>query len=198
MWHPEILVTSTGSAVPDPTVSLCRHPAHPCPEIEGIEVLIARSDAHGLSLIYQVHGHINRLALPARRKPACSEGLWKHTCFEAFIAIEGQRAYQEFNFSPSGEWAHYAFSAYRRRTGGLRPSPAPDTAIHHSPTCLEFRASLGAELLPSGHSRVALRLGLSAVLETVDGAHSFWALSHPCPQPDFHRRASFLISLSSL
>lgn len=184
--------------MPDLTVLLRCHPAHPCPEIEGIGVRVARSDAHGLSLIYQVHGRIDRLALPPRRPPAHSEGLWKHTCFEAFIAIEGRRAYQEFNFSPSGEWAHYAFSAYRRRAGKPCLSPAPDIALHRSPSCLELRATLGAEHLPPEYHHVALRLGLSAVLETVEGTHSFWALSHPCPQPDFHRRASFSISLPGL
>jgi hypothetical protein len=47
-------------------------------------------------------------------------------------------------------------------------------------------------ILPSGP---ALEVGVSAVLRHVDGAMTHWALAHPGPQPDFHRRDGFLLGL---
>jgi hypothetical protein len=45
--------------------------------------------------------------------------------------------------------------------------------------------------LPHG----AKRLGLSAVIEAVDGAMSYWALAHPSAKPDFHHPDSFVLDL---
>jgi hypothetical protein len=56
-----------------------------------------------------------RLRIPRRRAPRFANGLWRHTCFEVFVARKGARAYREYNFSPSGEWAAYEFSSYRKR-----------------------------------------------------------------------------------
>jgi hypothetical protein len=39
------------------------------------------------------------------------------------------------------------------------------------------------------------RIGLAAVLETMDGDLGYWALSHPADHPDFHRRESFVFQL---
>ena len=37
--------------------------------------------------------------------------------------------------------------------------------------------------------------GLSAVIETIDGAISYWALAHPAEKPDFHHPDSFVLTL---
>jgi len=39
--------------------------------------------------------------------------LWKTTCFEAFLRADGEEAYREWNFAPSGDWAAYDFVTYR-------------------------------------------------------------------------------------
>ena len=36
---------------------------------------------------------------------------------------------------------------------------------------------------------------LSAVIETTDGAMSYWALAHPSAKPDFHHPDSFVLDL---
>jgi len=36
---------------------------------------------------------------------------------------------------------------------------------------------------------------VAAVVKLRDGRVTYWALSHPGPRPDFHRRDSFLIKL---
>ena len=37
------------------------------------------------------------------------DGLWKATCFEAFLALPNQSRYWEINLSPNGDWAVYSF-----------------------------------------------------------------------------------------
>ena len=57
---------------------------------------------------------------------------------------------------------------------------------------LELDAEIGPELLPPGR---LLRLGLSAVLEAVDGTLSYWAFRHPPGMPDFHHIDAFALRL---
>lgn len=62
-------------------------------------------------------------ALAAGEEPH-RDGLWRHTCFEAFVAAPAGcgSGYVEYNFAPSGAWAIYRFDGYRQ---GMRPEPAP-------------------------------------------------------------------------
>ena len=55
-----------------------------------------------------------RLVLaPRSEPPAAQDFLWKRTCGELFLGVPGDPSYLEFNFSPSGDWAAYAFDGYR-------------------------------------------------------------------------------------
>ena len=67
------------------------------------------------------------LLVPAPAPPVRTDGLWRHTCFEAFIAPAGSSEYWEYNFSPSGAWAAYHFTAYRT---GMTPLDAGRRAGH--------------------------------------------------------------------
>ena len=118
--------------------------------------------------------------------------LWRHTCFEAFIAVEGQTAYHEFNFAPSGDWAVYAFSGYRN--GGLVADETmrPQIAVRSTSNQLELDALVRLDDLSPSHPRAVLRIGLSAVIETSDGL-SYWALRHPADKPDFHNADGFTL-----
>lgn len=181
--------------VPHQTVTLLHHPAKPCPETDRVEVRITRTSENGLTLTYQLHGRIDRLAIPGPQEPGAADGLWEHTCFEAFIAPAGTNAYREFNFSPSGQWAHYAFSGYRQRTELPPEIPAPEISVCHFPEYLELQVTLEARLLPPAATGTLLQVGLSAVIETAEGHRTFWALAHPGPVPDFHHRSTFLLNL---
>jgi len=39
------------------------------------------------------------------------------------------------------------------------------------------------------------KLGLSAVIEEIDGTKSYWALAHPPGKPDFHHPDCFALTL---
>lgn len=121
---------------------------------------------------------LERLRIPPRRKPRAVDGLWRHTCFEVFVARKGGRAYREYNFSPSGEWAVYAFSSYRKRSRGKIIRPRWNGRV----------AAIDA--------RGCLKIGLSAVIEEKSGALSYWALRHPPGRPDFHDRRAFHLELA--
>ena len=84
------------------TFSLICHPKTPALGVRSVAVDWA-SQGDRLVLTYRVAG-AGRLILPAQASPERADGLWKATCFELFLGLEG-KAYREFNFSPSGRWA---------------------------------------------------------------------------------------------
>lgn len=172
---------------------LLPHPAAACPAVESIEVAVEAGEGN-LVLRYRLRGRIGELVIPDEAPPAFADGLWEHTCFEAFAALPGEAAYREFNFSPSGQWAAYAFSGYRQRVEGFPPPAAPAVACRHDGTTLELEAQLPALLLPAGS---ALELGLTAVVASRDGSRSYWALAHGDDRPDFHRRDTFRFALNT-
>jgi hypothetical protein len=131
------------------------------------------------------------LRLPAPQPPGPADGLWQHTCCEAFVAEDGD-SYREFNFSPSGQWAAYRFTGYRDRDEAFAPAAPPQLTLTRLADGVELRATLPAALLPPGDT---LQLGLTAVIEAADGSKSYWALTHGAAQPDFHLRQSFALTL---
>ena len=99
--------------------------------------------------------------------------------------------YREFNFSPSGEWAVYAFRDYRDAEV-LENEIAPGIVVRKTINRLELDAEICRDFLPQGRP---LRVGLSAVLEDADGVLSYWALRHPPGKPDFHHTDAFALQL---
>jgi hypothetical protein len=122
--------------------------------------------------------------------PARTDGLWRHTCVEAFLMAGGGPAYHELNFSPSGAWAAYAFRGYRDG-GALDAELEPAVVVRHERDRLQVDAVVPVACVPQAGSGTALRLGLAAVLEDADGSLSYWALRHPGERPDFHHADSF-------
>ena len=144
-----------------------------------------------LSLAFALKGDLSGLRIPAARPTRRAGGLWRHTCFEAFL-MEGEGpGYREFNFSPSGEWAVYTFRGYRAG-GELKPDQGPGIEVRRSSDLLELDVAIRPDVLPPGRP---LRLGLSAVVEDVDGMLSYWALRHPPGRPDFHHPDAFAMQL---
>jgi len=41
----------------------------------------------------------------------------------------------------------------------------------------------------------ALKIGISTVIKTINSEITYWALTHPGPRADFHRRDSFIVEL---
>lgn len=188
---------------PAAPLRLVCHPASSTRSTDRVEVEVAVAFAAdgGLALTYTVAADPGVLIVPPTSDDTTLpvDGLWRHTCLEVFLMRSGGSAYREFNFSPSGQWASYAFSAPRQRDAAAEASWRTPPAIVFSPLASGFalRASLPASHLPRGQGR--LRIGLAAVLETRQpdspARCTYWALHHPAPQPDFHHPAAFALTL---
>jgi len=199
-------------------LSLRCHPDTPCGPIDGIEVELARVRPLRLQLRFVLMGNIRKVRLRLR-EPDRGEGLWRHTCFEAFVRVGGDEDYLEFNLAPSGDWAAYRFDRYREgmaRANGAAASPL-DTQYRAEPLDRERRArlkdagfdtlerfepsffSLKTELsFPNSMGLAVARpwnLGLSTIVEERNGRMSYWALAHPPGKPDFHDPACFALQL---
>ena len=172
--------------------SLCCHPGSPCASVRAVEASARLAEGGGLAVSYRLYGDLGQIRIPETTSPSTADGLWRHTCLEAFVAAVDRPEYREFNFSPSGQWASYRFSAGRQRDFGFLPPVAPQVAFRRCADGFCLDALIGPELLPGG---ATLNIGLTAVIEARDGSKSYWALTHCAAQPDFHLRQSFSLTL---
>lgn len=167
-------------------VPLRLHPDERCDAVRGIEVE-AEKAGETLRLRYVVSGVIAALLVPEPATPARTDGLWRHSCFEAFVRMTTCSAYEELNFSPSGHWAAYRFEGYRQ--GINQAALSPSIEVRRT----EHRLELVAEVhIPSAG---LWHLGLAAVIEEQCGRISHWALVHPPGAPDFHHEDCFALEL---
>jgi hypothetical protein len=170
--------------------------ASPHQVIHGIETSVDASESAALAFSYTIIGDIHRLLIPVAAAPKHVDGLWRHTCFEAFIGMKGSPVYYEFNFSPSSEWAAYRFRAYRDGEPVDDDALAPDISFEHAADRLRLAATIGLDRLSVIQPGATLRIGLAAVIEATDGSLSYWALKHPSDKPDFHHSDSFTLELA--
>lgn len=146
-----------------------------------------------LKLSYELTGDLAPIRIPSPQPRMPIDGLWEHTCFELFIGAQDKASYREFNFSPSGRWAAYAFDAYRMRNAWTASHP-PVISFAQFNKHLLLEAIIAAEDLPPNLPDEPFQMGLAAVIETNDGSRSYWALHHPEVRPDFHHRSGFILS----
>lgn len=140
---------------------------------------------------YRLAGVISQIAIPGRAAPRRVDRLWERTCFEAFIAPASGARYLELNFSPSTEWAAYAFDGYR---AGMRELPLvvpPKIVVVE--TADELRVTAALELDALANAPWPWRIGLTAVVEDRAGEREYFALRHPSVRPDFHDAAAFTV-----
>jgi hypothetical protein len=169
---------------------------HPATSQEVVHAIRARLHRSGTSLriSYRLEGDLARIRVPSPVKPVIGFELWRHTCFEAFVRIEGADAYHEFNFAPSGQWTVYSFSGYRNGAPLTDETMDPQIAVRSTASHLELDAIVQLDRLSGRHPGAALLLGLAAVIET-GGGMSYWALHHPADKADFHRAEGFVLRL---
>ena len=170
--------------------SLICHPSFPEAAVRAIKVNMEFIPTGDLDLNFELMGNLHQLAIPSPLPPVMTDNLWKHTCFEAFIAVEGEAEYCEFNFSPSGQWAAYAFKNHREPRPWQISKPLSIKTDRTDDRLLLSTTILSADLPPNPAKKL-FQMNLTAVIETQDGRHSYWALHHPSPSPDFHDRNGF-------
>ncbi len=180
-------------------VTLTCHPETPSDAVRGVSARVCRKPGSLLAVSYVIVGDFDRVRVPAPRAPRVANRLWQHTCCELFIGCKGTQAYHEFNFSPSGEWAVYAFEGYRMVRNDDSPAAmaAPQFDVRAMPGKLELDALIRLEGLRQLRHNSGLSLAISAVTEDDQGALSYWALHHPPGKPDFHHAAAFALALDA-
>ncbi|MDQ7744284.1 DOMON-like domain-containing protein [Hydrogenophaga pseudoflava] len=183
--------SASSDGLPAAPLPLLVHPSERGPAGMSVSVSLApvgSDDGPGWLLRYRLEGDIGALALPSPAAGA-ADGLWRHTCLEAFVQDGDGPGYHEFNLSPSGQWAVYRFDAERQRLpGDAPPAVGPTITTERAHRSLVLQAWLPGTLLPARPTAI----GLTAVIETVDGELSHWALQHPsADRPDFHHSAGW-------
>lgn len=160
------------------------------------QVAIRRSGAAGalLQLEFELGGLAGVRLPPAGERSGRRDGLWQHTCLEAFIGAAAQKAYWELNLAPSGDWNVYRLSDYRQELVEEPCYTALPFAVIRSGAAgpgliLRLACPLPGELAAAG----PLQVGVTAVIEADDGSLSYWALHHPGPDADFHDRRGWLL-----
>ncbi len=147
-----------------------------------------------LTIWYELAGALTEVTMPPPAAiPARRHGLWEETCFEFFLGPRGMPAYWEFNLSPSGHWNVYRFSGYRQGREEERSYSSLPFEVERRPEAV--RLAVAVDLARIGCRGQSWELGLSAVVRLGHGGLTYWALSHPGPQADFHRRDTFGIAL---
>ena len=175
-------------------VSLEPHPDSFAPGFR-IEAAAERAETGRLVLRYVVTGELGALLLPPPMPPGPADGLWHHSCFEAFVRAPAETGYVELNLSPSGRWAAYRFSDYRAGMASLDALPPPEIEARLDGG--RYALAAAVDLAPSLGPLAGLpwQLGLTAVIETRDGGKSYWAAAHPPGDADFHHRDCFALEL---
>lgn len=173
---------------------LACHPATLASLVESIKVTFTRTEGERLWLRYHVEMPLASLILPNEAEPTRTDGLWKTTCFEVFLRLPDGKAYIELNASSSSQWAAYRFDDYRAGMAELPIEVAPEIGLDASESHFALEVTYA---LPSEWAGRPLDLGLSAVIEELDGTKSYWALAHPPGAPDFHHGDCFVHKLAA-
>jgi hypothetical protein len=179
------------------TVALIPFTADPSGAIRHIEVSIARPAPTRLLLEYELRGDLAGVLIAgpstdgsAAASNGPTDGLWRHTCMEVFIGTPPATPgpYLEFNLAPGGQWAAYRFSGYRAGMAPLTGIDPPRIELRTQPARLLLAAQVE---IPQDLAATTLRLGLTAVVESVERQLGYWALRHAGERPDFHHPDSF-------
>ena len=160
--------------------SLYRHPETPAGGIHAVEAELLRIPG-GAVAEFRLTGDMSRLVLPPPTQPGRADDLWRTTCFELFVADDGE-GYREFNLSPSGAWAAYHFE--KHRSGRSQAAASVKIETFKNTKNISLIANIESEFLNPAC------VGLTAVIEEVDGLLRYWATAFAPGEPDFHAAAT--------
>ncbi|MEK6553778.1 MAG: DOMON-like domain-containing protein [Bdellovibrionota bacterium] len=137
---------------------------------------------------------VSRLKLPSvQEKKERKDGLWQTTAFELFIGEKDSSRYIELNLAPTGDWNVYEFTSERQ---GMKPSAVglktPFVEASLGKDSYKISGTLDLQAL---ELKKPLEVSATAVLEFSDNHKEYWAIQHSGEKPDFHKRASFVVSL---
>ncbi|MFM8586396.1 MAG: hypothetical protein ACKOBU_08110 [Gammaproteobacteria bacterium] len=179
------------------SVDLVAHPT--CGDLEAAGAVSVQVTARtqAVNFTYDL-----RSGVPIKSPGLCGEQtgrfneLWFRTCCELFIRDPLHPGpYLEFNFSPAGDWASYAFDHTLR---GMRSHRWPGAVQAPKISQMASDSSRHRLVVEVSIPRVAIGACTqwypTVVLETMAGV-SLWAIWHPIDRPHFHHPDNFLRAL---
>ena len=144
-----------------------------------------------LKIEYRLEG-VSQIIVPEQNDlPTRRYDLWEHTCFEFFLGLKDSTIYWEFNLSPAKDWNVFHFPNYRRNIAEeMAFNTLPfEVLLQDDSLLLNLEVRLDKIISESD-----LEVGITTVVED-EQQLSYWALTHPAKQADFHDRDSFIITL---
>src|SRR5712671_2252466 len=177
---------------------LTAHPSTPSDAVRSLGVQLRAEEPGILVFQYSLDAEMSRVRVPLSGAGGRADDLWKHTCFEAFVApadAPGYPGYHEFNFSPSFDWAIYRFSGYLEGMSPAEIGRAPEISVRRRDDGLELQSTVCLEQLADLRC-ARLRIALAAVIEDENGRLSYWGLRHPPGKPDFHHPDGFALEVA--
>jgi hypothetical protein len=165
-----------------------------------IEGNISRNE-NLLSISYALVGDIKEVEIAApSNTPARKHELWEHTCFEFFFGVKNSPQYWEFNLSPAGDWNIYHFDDYRQ--GMVEETSLTKLPFSVNQLSDGLTLAIDVDLDKLNINKIippeqALEIAITSVIKGKDGEVTYWALTHPGAEADFHRRDSFVIELGT-
>ncbi len=164
--------------------------------IGGIDARVRLGESGIILFEYVLRAELSSLRIAPAQAAERADGLWRHTCFEAFLMAPGAAGYYELNFAPSRQWAVYGFDAYREGMSTIRLDAPPEISVRRLDDRLEVVAAVPLRDLIGLQDLPRLRVALSAVVEAKSGTLSHWALKHAPGKPDFHHPVGFVLELA--
>lgn len=143
---------------------------------------------------YKLIGNLSQLII-AQHAPTPNRqyGLWKHTCFEFFLGIKDSTKYWEFNLSSAGHWNVFYFTDYRQDIAEEMAFNSLPFQVKQQSDLLHLNLEFNLDRIISPKQN--LEVGITTVVEDQEQTLSYWALSHPAKEADFHHRHAFIINL---
>jgi hypothetical protein len=192
---PTNTMTRMSSIDSKPTV-LTVHPSTSNDAVRSLAVRVRSENSDILVFHYLLAADMSRVRVPTAGVGGPADALWKHTCFEAFVAAADAPGYHEFNFSPSRDWAIYRFSAYREGMSRAERGGAPEISIRRCDGGLELESAVRLRYLADLRDARHLRVAMAAVIEDDAGGLSYWGLRHAPGKPDFHHPTGFALEVT--
>ena len=175
---------------------LTRHPSTPNDAVRSLAVRVRADKSDILVFYYSLAADMSRVRVPPSGVGGSADALWKHTCFEAFVAAADAPGYHEFNFSPSRDWAIYRFSGYREGMSRAEMGGAPEISVRRCDGGLELESAVRLGQLTGLRDARLLRVAMAAVIEDDAGGLSYWGLRHGPGKPDFHHANGFALEVA--
>jgi hypothetical protein len=171
------------------TYKLVNHPSEPAKFVNNFFVDLFLQE-NRLSIFYRIYGDLTGILIPDRSdNPDRRDSLWMQTCCELFLRRSDSCSdYREFNLSPSRNWAAYNFTDYRAGMSLAEMETPPQINSKRSSNEFILMADLDISYLDTEQPLISV----CGVIETLDHTRSYWALSHPNKQPDFHHAEGFV------